>query len=505
MRQAAAMMWLLLLSTAASADCTGARIDEALAHGHATTTLHQLWSREDCSLAQLSARGLGAPTYLRSDDPPADGTLSVRDSYRDSYDDIVETEHFAIKWGQMRGYTRQDLEALGASLEFAWTVEVDRFQLAGPPGTNTHKLNVYIGGSASDLPPDLGAGGYFWYDDDGHAMLVIGEDYISDREYAASVAAHELFHGVQATAAVWDFAEHDAWFLEASAVFMQHRVYPEGVHHAKLFPGFAFLPQLPLNSFDYPGSGVTEEFHHYGAYVWVEHLWEHYGGDGLITDLFAPEGLGLTPIERTEQLVDVVPGAIFGLHERMATLNFSDRDAQLAAVETWGGWSSERSLRPTGATFGETDGYIPSAGPGDGGLALWKLRLPPSQMEVAVRLPDGPQWHAVVASRTGEAHEVVNIDVSSGEGSVVVNDLHLADEVWLAVSAVDDLDHSSEQWDFELRVLGLSDDVEQPPVITTCGCSSAGGGSGAFSLLLLAAIVRRRERSRSGSRRPQRA
>ena len=503
--QAGCMLWLALLSPVASAECTSAHIDEALLHGHATTTLHRLWSNDGCSRALMADRGLGAPSLLRGDDPPSDGTLGVRDSFRDSYPDVVETEHFAIKWGQMRGYTREDLEALGDELENAWDLQMGHFSFAGPPGTHAHKLNVYIGGSAADLPSDLGAAGYFWYDDEGYGMLVISEHYIDDRAYAASIAAHELFHGVQATAAVWDFAEDDSWFLEASAVFMQHRTYPDGVHHAELFPGFAYLPQLPLNAYDYPDSGITEEYHQYGAYVWVEHLWEHHGGDELIVALFAPEGLGLTPLERTAELIDDVPGAIFALHERIATLDFTDRDAQLAAVNAWGGWSSERSQRPTGATFGETDGFIPSAGPGDGGLTLWQLRLPPSELEVSVRLPEGPLWHAAVVSRRGTTHDVVPFDVSSGEGSVVVSGLQHAEEAWLAVSAVDDLDRSTERWDYELRVVALSDDVEEPPAVTTCGCSSQGGRLGSLSGLLLVAIVRRRERSTSGSRRRLRA
>ena len=136
-------------------------------------------------------------------------------------------------------------------------------------------LDVYLG--------DIGKDGYYGYaapDQSGEstssAYLVLDDDY-SPGQFGTTTtpggllrvtAAHEFFHAVQFG---YDLAE-DFWFMEATATWMEERVYDSVNDNRQYLPVSAMA--LPGRSLDSPVGGTW-----YGNWIFFEYLSQRLGVD----------------------------------------------------------------------------------------------------------------------------------------------------------------------------------------------------------------------------------
>src|SRR5690606_6755233 len=180
-----------------------------------------------------------------------------------------------------------------------------------------------------DVPSALGNAGYFWFDDEGHPMLVIAASILRDREHAAGTAAHELFHAVQHAAGLFEWGRNSPWYTEASAMWIESQVFPASAHYASFLWYFAARPELPLTHYDYPDEGTIEEYHHYGAFIFLTHLTEHVAGPALIRRSFAlgqPGASALGVLDRALQEEGAeLESAFEEFVGRNATWDYADR------------------------------------------------------------------------------------------------------------------------------------------------------------------------------------
>ena len=114
------------------------------------------------------------------------------------------------------------------------------------------------------------ASGYCVLDDD-FARSQFNQDRIVSLK---ATAAHEFFHAVQFA---YDYAE-DAWFMEATATWMEEQVFDEVNDNRQYLPaGQLGVPDLPLDTFQNPGAA------HYGNWVFFEYLSTRFGSDVVRT------------------------------------------------------------------------------------------------------------------------------------------------------------------------------------------------------------------------------
>ena len=63
-----------------------------------------------------------------------------------------ETTHFVIKWGQFDDFSNSEIDMLAEALETSWSHEIDGLEYPAPKGSETFKVNVYIGNTLDDGP-----------------------------------------------------------------------------------------------------------------------------------------------------------------------------------------------------------------------------------------------------------------------------------------------------------------------------------------------------------------
>lgn len=110
-------------------------------------------------------------------------------------------------------------------------------------------------------------------------FVVINADL--DDKQLKSTAAHELFHlfqyNYEGPGLCQYYIDKDAWWMEATAVWAEHYVYPTLNSEQVYLQSFIENPQIPLTKFD--------NMHAYGAYVFPFYLAQIYG-DKIIKEIF---------------------------------------------------------------------------------------------------------------------------------------------------------------------------------------------------------------------------
>lgn len=177
------------------------------------------------------------------------------------------------------------------ALESAWTAyESEGF--ADPPGTDEHRLLI-----AALTIPGGGIGGFTDLAPCGDGVmpvLAVQTARLDGSGPMRSLAAHELFHAVQA-AYLDDFADvSEPWILEASATYAAWGATGEDEEALDDAEAWASEPWSP---WDVGGR------HSYGLWVLLGHLGE--GAEGWHPALW--EGLGASTEPVREQLAAVVP------------------------------------------------------------------------------------------------------------------------------------------------------------------------------------------------------
>lgn len=284
----------------------------------------------------------GPPALRVPEGPPvpADGELEERDAYGE-FPNSLASEHFVVKWGSVGNVEEEDVEVLLAAFEQTWEVQITEMEHPPPPGADTWRFNVYIGDTGSGTPDGYGTAGYYTADPDGYPMLVISRDTLYDLAYAEVTAAHEFYHAVQSGLGTYGYSGDAAWYWEATAEWASGEVYPENDYTAIFLFGYAFLPHLSVNYFDYPDTGALQEYHQYGAFIFPTFLSEHVADWSLIRDSWV-EGGSRDPLEVLDGLLagygtsvsEVYP--TFAAHN--ATWDYENGDAYEYMLDYYARW-----------------------------------------------------------------------------------------------------------------------------------------------------------------------
>jgi hypothetical protein len=373
-------------------------------------------------------------------DPPENGeSKELRNTYTD-LSNTIETENFVVWWGSSLGFTTEDVVALAESFELAWETEIDELGFQQPSGTESYKFNVYIGDTGG--PSSLGANGYYYYDDDNWPMVVISSTLLGTDEGFVT-AAHEFFHAIQDSTATYVYAGDAAWYFEASAVWAEARVYPESTEYVKFIPSLAFLPHLPISFFDYPDSLDLQEYHHYGASLFIKHLDEGYS-PSLIQRSWGEAPIEGDPLAVLDALLaeesSSVEDEFFAFFDRNGTWDYPDEAAIEEELEARGGYDAPDSLRPSGELRIpiRTSLYSSFTPPMSFGGNYWSLHDVPDtfyvQIDAAIQ---GATWHISVMSQSGETHTTQAYTLSEIR-SLEFSGHSESDETWLGVAVVTD-------------------------------------------------------------------
>ncbi len=305
------------------------------------------------------------------------GPKTVRDALGSF--DTYETDNFAVKWGAMSAFDHDDVVALGAALEHAWAVEVTELGYPAPLQTSAYKFNVYLGDTGEGTPSAEGNAGYYWYDDAGYPMIVLAGGDVGNRDWVALTAAHEFFHAVQDAAGMFAWGPRSDWFVEASAVWMEGNAYPNERDQAYFLYWFAIRPELQLTFYEYPVDGNPEEYHQYGAFIFLRHVEENAGGAERIHDVVTLTPAEGDPLETLGTLLaddGIAYEDVFAeFVGRNATWDYRREEWYDDLIAEFGGWSGD-SHRPTGSlSEDETDWTpVPADPPRSWGANYWRLR-----------------------------------------------------------------------------------------------------------------------------------
>jgi len=449
----------------------------------------------------------------------ATGTTTEK-ADRDPYDvpNQRSSENFNVYWGNNGRVSADSVDRLIDAFELAWEIELNEMGHPAPAGTDTHRFNVYIADTGNGAPAGYGAGGYYSTDREGWPMIAIALGSLGTPDYADIAAVHEFYHAVQGSLNTYVYAGASAWYWEATATWASAQVMPDNFYHASFLFSYIYLPQLPVNFFDYPDTGVLEEYYQYGAYLWPLYLSERTDYT-LIRDSWLDDSGTGDPIEALR----------IGLADRDLDLDDVWLD-HLAANIVWNypsgdeleSWAFQyAAYYPESANVtadivsaSGTDGLI------DGPADLAPMRYGSNAIAIngpvggpmTVRIEGDPEGDEGSPARFGarlvfgdEADaEVVEIPFDDTTGTIETD--RDADTIWILVGAwTDDLGSS---WTDETFSYRFSVDVDKPPVDTglwvssddddddeSGGCGCATGSPAAPIWVLLFALAGRRRMS----------
>ena len=205
--------------------------------------------------------------------------LQHLDAFETPIEQVEFSEHFALHWGESFENTERVSDIL-ILLEDSWALQVETWGMDAPVGGSY--FNVYLGGTGSNMPADLGVAGYYDVDDNGYPMVVLGP-YVTDSwSIGQTTVPHEFFHAVQHRSGQFTQFQ-DRWYWEASATWVEQEVLPAHPSHADFLFGYALRPYLPLAYFELFSSGNIEEYHPYGAFIFLQYLTDfHVENDSVV-------------------------------------------------------------------------------------------------------------------------------------------------------------------------------------------------------------------------------
>ncbi|MBI5096196.1 MAG: hypothetical protein HZB32_00845, partial [Nitrospirae bacterium] len=235
------------------------------------------------------------------------------------------------------------VEDMARILDNVWNEEINNLGYNAPPSDGAEGgdclLDVYLA--------DLGAYGLTIIDETKPASTVYmifendfdlaSQNTDPDGVQAGAMkvtAAHEFFHTIQFQ--ITDDIDNYGWWMEASATWMEERVYPEVNDYINYIDYWFEHPELSIDTFN----GLFE----YGTAVWVNHLTEKYGSKFIydVWNRIQGEETALSAIENS--LTERGTTLAEALQEmRVANLTFTYEDGQL-----YQGWDP---TNPLGVTY----------------------------------------------------------------------------------------------------------------------------------------------------------
>lgn len=469
-------------------------------------------------LSPVGPEPLPPPGALKQDREAIEGVTQVRTS-----------ANIAVKWGTGEAVDEAQVQVLLAALERAWTVQMQEMAHPEPYGTGTYLLNVYIedtglvwsSGSSSYELRGSGAAGYYTTDPDSHPMLVVSVFAMAQADYLGSVAAHELYHAVQAGIGAYPYRDQAAWYWEATASWMAGEVFPDVPAYSDFLFGYALLPWLPLAFFDYPDTGALQEYRQYGAFILPRHLSEVAADWTVVRDSWTrPDQSGDPVLALDEALLAFdtsVAAELAAMTARLAVWDYRDGEYYQDNVEGYASYYADGARLQGEVGSSGTDGWAqpaPDQLPRATGSNLISIASRGEDRQLDLRLdPAGDagseaRWTVILVDPSLGAEPYVRLDLVEGEASVR---LPGGEETrWLALTVDSDERDEDEVFTWSYRVGEVqaepdpneedtghpAHDDEEPP--SSCGCASGGRGEGLGWLGLLAGLVLVRRRSATG-------
>jgi uncharacterized protein (TIGR03382 family) len=491
-----------------------------------------------CLAKELAARGIPhwnphAFGSRKMAPPPLPGSKAVRDTYHSPQSQ--ESENFVLFWGNGSTVTTSDVENLLAAFETGWSYYQDTMGLPAPFGSDLYKFDVYIGDTGSGLPSSYGNGGYSTSDSEGFPIIVIARDSLYDPQWADSTAVHEFFHAAQAaTGAFTDYYDGSAsaWYTEATATWAEGEVYPEIPYYSYFLFGFAFVPYVALNWFDYPDSGSLLEYHQYGAFIFPRYLSEIAADWSIVSDSWLQGGAHEDPLDVLDDLLaergsDIRTAWVdFTAHN--ATWDYADRATYQDVLASYSSYFDDESVSET----------YSGTGPDTLTEATWSLPQRYGSNTIALMSPhDGvldvniagdatgnqgspATWSATMVLVNGDGPTYVPVPFDGSTGALRVPDAGTWFSAWLVIDAWSPTWKSGEHFGYRFLMdvhpdesgqdtqdgdgpaNDTADDGSGISGASACGCTSGGSPPVAWLLLggLLALAERRKALTRSSTR-----
>ncbi len=507
-----------------AADCPGleaelAAIDSAgpcltvplLDAGHRAREL----GAEACLVHALAERGL--PAALPPLEPPVvEGTRMPDKEIQDSYGlpNRAETDNFIAWWGDGASVSSHDVDDMLDYFEEGWDHEVDVMELPGPETSDTHKINIYVGDSGSGAPSAYGNAGYFYYDSYGYPMIVMALGNLGDEDSCMNTAVHELFHAVQAATDHYEGTAH-RWIWESTAVWVENEVYPESGGYAAFLFGFAYMPWLPLDFYDYPDEGVQTEYHQYGSFIFPRYLSEIAADWTIVRDVWTRGSGGADPLEVWDTLLQerdlnlLDAWADFNAHN--VGWDYEDGDLYEAWLDSYDGWYDNWWIADTYNNAGTQDWHSPTQRlPERYGVNNLELRYPnDGALHVELDLDSegssgSPATWVVTLVRKGIEFRYEPLEVVDGQVRHVVDDVSDDMILWITVGATcpnwidgENFGYSYRYWVETPEDTAPPEDTGTPPEDPGgCGCAGGAEVPASIALFVLGAIAASRRRRR---------
>jgi hypothetical protein len=440
------------------------------------------------------------------DGPPAAvEERELRDSFGE-FENVVTSEHFAVKWGDAITPDAEDVTLLLEALELAWTVEMEELGFPPPTGIDEHYLNVYVANSGGHAPT-LDFNGAYTNEADGFAYIVVSPEIVrlfsgddplgisfgDPHAYATEYVAHELLHTSQYATNAF---EDDAWIWEASASWAGDLVSPDGRLAQWTTASYWVTPFLPVPDFGSKG-GVPR---HYGAWCFWYYVDAVLDERTLVRDVWTSASPDDDALEATKAELEARghdwSELFLDFALRNAVYDYEWATFPVYDLETnplmWGG-------RRIAATWDDA---------GTGGLQrvdpAWGLHRA-SYNVIELWDPDSNRWDVTVVSDDDALVATIAITDRDGYRTVPLPDREATIETMdsdlsiFLVIAQPSLEGGDETViDYEYSIDPASD-VETPdpsgpsdsPDEQGCGCGG-GGRASPLTVLLLALCARRR-------------
>jgi Family of unknown function (DUF6055) len=222
------------------------------------------------------------------------------------FPNLTQSQNFAFQAGGAAP-DAGNIQQILSALERSFTHQILQMGHAVPTGADQFLVNVYLGDSDGAPQIDDFAYAYVTLDNQGIPYIVIHPDLLAEYDtdsfgFADVTLAHEFYHAVQFGTGAFETNE-GYWFWEATADWVAVEVFPEYIDGDAFVPGFLMYPQIPLESFDYPGEGELVELHHYGAQIYARYLSEQVADVNLIRDAWLQGESVETPVEVLRRLL----------------------------------------------------------------------------------------------------------------------------------------------------------------------------------------------------------
>jgi hypothetical protein len=196
----------------------------------------------------------------------------------------VESEHFAVLWGE--GLTESDVQSLLDLYEKNWDFIIEEKKFERPKTTNKYKENIYISGTGQPLLDDEPAA-IQGLDKEGHEHIIMHKNLLKDQQFLHTIVAHEFFHSIQNTYNIPELSPR-LWLGEATASWVMFMSFPDDIAHLakNILAQYAFYPQYSLDVVITQSTQYLLGGHHYGSYIFFQHLIDYFNDEDLIIKLF---------------------------------------------------------------------------------------------------------------------------------------------------------------------------------------------------------------------------